>query len=139
MAIVRKVYLSISAITILAVAVIVKTGDHGREALCDGRRYGMSTVQNGASPYIGLSADGISGQFLLDYGATRSSLSASAFAASDGSVRNAALSLPSFEGGNFDLRHYDLPLATAESQLGVRFCSFFRRANGQSLPRTPPF
>jgi hypothetical protein len=119
MAIVRKVCLLISAITILAVAVIVKTGDHGREALCDGRRYEMTTVPNGASPYIGLSADGISGQFLLDYGATRSSLSASEFTPSAGSVRNAALSFPSFERGNFDLSHYDMPLQTAERQLGV--------------------
>ena len=55
----------------------------------------------------------------MDYGATRSSLSASAFAASDGSVRNAALSLPGFEGCNFDLRHYHMPLHTAERQLGV--------------------
>jgi|APFre7841882630_1041343.scaffolds.fasta_scaffold06744_1 hypothetical protein len=119
MAIVRKACLSISAITILAVAVTVKIGDHGREALCDGRRYEKSALPNGASPYIRLSADGISGQFLLDYGATRSSLSASAFAASDGSVRNAALSLPSFEGGNFDLRHFDMPLQPAGRQLGL--------------------
>lgn len=119
MAIVRKVCLSISAITILAVAVIVKIGNRDSEALCDGRRYEISAVPNGASPYIRLRADGISGQFLLDYGATRSSLLASALVASDGSVRNAALSLPSFEGGNFDLRHYDLPLQTTERQLGV--------------------
>src|SRR5271169_968325 len=79
----------------------------------------MSAVPNGASPYIGLSADGISGQFLLDYGATRSSLSAGAFAASDGSVRKVPLSLPSFEAGNFDLRHYDVPLQTSEGKLGV--------------------
>ena len=119
MAIVEKGSLSISAITILAVALIVKNGDRYSEPLCDGRRYEMSAVPNGASPYIGLRADGISGQFLMDYGATRSSLSESAFAASDGSVRNAALSLPSFKGGNFDLRHYDFPLQTTEGQLGV--------------------
>jgi hypothetical protein len=120
MAIIRKACLSISAITILGVAVIVKTVDGGREAFCDGRRYEKSGVPNGASPYIKLSADGISGQFLLDYGATRSSLSASAFAASDGSVRNATtLFLPGFEGGNFDLRHFDVPLQPAGGQLGV--------------------
>jgi hypothetical protein len=118
-AIVGKVSLLISAIIILTVALIVKIGDLDGEALCDGRRYEMSVVPNGTSPHIRLSADGISGQFLLDYGATRSSLSASAFAASDGSVRNAALSLPSFDGGNFDLRRYDLPLQTTERQLGV--------------------
>jgi hypothetical protein len=119
MTIVRKVCLSISAITILAIAVTVRIGDHDREALCGGRRYETSAVANGASPYIRLSADGISGQFLLDYGATRSSLSANAFAASDGTVRKATLSLPSFGAGNFDLRRYHLPLQTAERQLGV--------------------
>jgi hypothetical protein len=119
MAIVRKACIWISAITILVVAIIVKTGDHGRDALCDGNRYEKSAVPNGGSPYIRLAADGISGQFLLDYGATRSSLSASAFAASYGSVRNAALSLPSFEGGNFDLRHFDTPLQPAGRQLAV--------------------
>jgi len=118
-AIVGKVSLLISAIIILAVALIVKYGSRDSEPLCDGRRYELSAVPNGASPYIRLSADGIPGQFLLDYGATRSSLSANAFAASDGSVRNAALSLPAFKGGNFELRHYDLPLQTTEGQLGV--------------------
>jgi hypothetical protein len=119
MAIVRKACLSISAIAVLAIATFVKTADVDRQALCEGRRYERSAVPGGASPYIGLSADGVSGQFLLDYGATRSSLSASAFTASDGLVRKAAISLPNFQRGNFDLRRYDLPLQPAETQIGV--------------------
>ncbi|MEJ0095478.1 MAG: hypothetical protein WDN46_19350 [Methylocella sp.] len=79
----------------------------------------MSAVANGASPYIGLTADGVSGQFLLDYGATRSSLSASAFAAPHGSIKIADLSLPGFTGGAFALTCYDMPLKPAERQLGL--------------------
>ncbi len=58
------------------------------EALCGGRRYALEAAPNGASPYITLSADGVSGKLLLDYGATASSLSASAFPGSSGSVKS---------------------------------------------------
>ena len=71
------------------------------------------------SPYIRLSADGVSGEFLLDYGATRSSLSAAAFAGSEGSTRNAALSLAGVPAAPFVLRAYDMPLAPSGGQLGV--------------------
>jgi hypothetical protein len=59
---------------------------------------------------IGLSADGVSGQFLLDYGATGSSLSTSAFAASDRSIRNAALSLPGVTNPFFNYDSYYDPI-----------------------------
>jgi hypothetical protein len=97
----------------------VKFGIRNEEPLCDGRRYALSTISNGASPYIGLSADGVFGQFLLDYGATKSSLSASAFAASGGPVKNVAISLPGFKGGSFELKRYDLPVQPDAGQLGV--------------------
>lgn len=116
---VSKACLSIFAITILAVAVGKDIGVRDEAALCDGRQYELGNVTNGASPYIGLSADGVFGQFLLDYGATRSSLSTSVFAASDRFIRNAALSLPGVKGGNFVLRHVDMPLQPAGRQLGV--------------------
>jgi len=115
----KKACLSIAAIAILAVVVTAKFGTRNEEPLCDGRRYALSTTSNGASPYIGLSADGVFGQFLLDYGATKRSLSASAFAASGGPVKNVAISLPGFKGGSFVLRRYDLPLQPDAGQLGV--------------------
>jgi len=116
---VSKACLSIFAITILAVAIGKNTGVRDEIALCDGRHYELGTIPNGASPYIELSADGISGQFLLDYGATGSSLSTSVFAASDRFIRNSALSLPGGKGGNFVLTHIDMPLQPAGGQLGV--------------------
>jgi hypothetical protein len=119
LALARNICLSLSAITILTFGVIIEIGDHDTRALCGGRRYAMGVVPNGASPYIELSADGVPGQFLLDYGSTRSSLSASAFAASEGSVRKATISLPSFERGDFDLKHHDLLLQPEKRQLGV--------------------
>jgi len=51
----KKACLSIAAIAILAVAVAAKFGIRNEEPLCDGRRYALSTISNGASPYIGLS------------------------------------------------------------------------------------
>src|ERR1700739_2921228 len=91
LALARNICLSLSAITILTFGVIIEIGDHDTRALCGGGRYAMGVVPNVASPHIELSADGVPGQFLLDYGSTRSSLSASAFAASEGSVRKATI------------------------------------------------
>src|SRR6516164_6127333 len=75
---------------------IVPMGDVGFvKSFCDGRRYALSTAGNGASPYIRLTAQGIAGQFLLDYGTTKSSLAASVFARQDASDD---LSLPGYRG-----------------------------------------
>jgi hypothetical protein len=77
-------------------------------ALCGGRLYARVSVPNGASPYVELTADGVSGPFLPDYGATRSSLSASAFSGPDGSIRTAAIALPGIERADFHLAQYYL-------------------------------
>jgi hypothetical protein len=61
----------------------------------------------------------VSGPFLLDYGATRSSLSASAFPGADGSIRTAAISLPGIERADFHLARYYLLLQPGKGQLGV--------------------
>ena len=102
-----------------ALAVFMETRDHAGEALCGGRRYEISRFRNGVTPYIALTAEGVRGQFLLDYGATRSSLSADTFAGTAGSDKAAAISLPSFEKGAFRLARYDQPVQTATRQLGV--------------------
>ena len=115
----RKAGLAIAAILILAAAIAGRMWLRDGEALCGGRRYALETAPNGAWPYITLSADGVSGQFLLDYGATASSLSASAFPGSSGSVRIADFSLPGFSSGSFQLRRYGLPLQPKGGQLGV--------------------
>jgi hypothetical protein len=108
-----------AAITVLAAAIAAAMWPRGGEGLCGGRRYAVETAPNGASPYIRLSADGVSGPFLVDYGATASSLSASALPGSSGSVRIADFSLPGFKSGSFELRRYGLPLRPKGGQLGI--------------------
>ncbi len=117
-AIVRNVCLLLLAIAILAFGVTMEIKDQ-TAALCGGRRYALAAIPNGAAPYIELSADGVTGPFLLDYGSTRSSLSAAMFAGSEGSVRKAAIWLPGFETGVFDLRRYDLLFQPEKRPLGV--------------------
>ena len=88
-------------------------------ALCGGRPYTRSSVSHGASPYVTLTADRVTGPFLLDYGATRSSLSATAFPGPDRSIRKTAISLPGIESADFHLARYDLLLQPDKGQLGV--------------------
>jgi hypothetical protein len=77
------------------------------------------SIPGGSSPYVELTADGIKGPFLLDYGATRSSLSAAAFPGSDGSIRHAAISLPGIKSADFHLARYEFLLQPEKGQLGV--------------------
>jgi hypothetical protein len=119
MTIVRILSLSLAAIAtpIFGFGMDIEPPVHG--PLCGGRPYARVSVPNGASPYVELTADGVSGPFLLDYGATRSSLSASAFPGADGSIRTAAISLPGIERADFHLARYYLLLQPGKGQLGV--------------------
>jgi len=75
----------------------------GSKSLCRGQRHAVSTVPHGASPYVRLTAKGVSGQFLFDYGSTKSSLTSIVFASSHGSLGAGDLSVPGFKGGQFAL------------------------------------
>jgi hypothetical protein len=119
MAIARAVSLSLATVTVLIFCVSMGIADKDRGALCGGRPYVRGSVPNGSSPYVELTADGIIGPFLLDYGATRSSLSAAAFPDPDGSTRTAAISLPGIERADFHLARYDLLLQPGKGQLGI--------------------
>ncbi|HTZ68070.1 MAG TPA: hypothetical protein VMB83_11505, partial [Roseiarcus sp.] len=119
MTIVRTVSLSLAAIAVPTFGSGMDIEQKDRGALCGGRPYARSGVPNGAAPYIELTADGIKGLFLLDYGATRSSLSAATFPGPDGSIRKATISLPGIEGADFHLARYDLLLQPGKGQLGV--------------------
>jgi hypothetical protein len=111
--------LSLAAIAILISGVGMDFADRDHEALCGGRRYARIAIPHGASPYVELAADGKSGPFLLDYGATRSALSVAAFPGPEGQVRKAAISLPGLEEATFHLARYDLLLQPEGGQLGV--------------------
>ena len=119
MALVRTVSLSLAATAILISGVAMDFGDPDSEALCGGRRYVRIAIPHGASPYIELAADGKSGPFLLDYGATRSALSAAAFPGPEGQVRKATISLPGIGEAFFHLARYDLLLQPEGGQFGV--------------------
>lgn len=110
MTIVRRLSLSLAAIALPVFGFCMDIEPAGQGALCGGRLYARVSVPNGASPYVELTADGVSGPFLPDYGATRSSLSASAFSGPDGSIKTAAIALPGIERVDFDLARYYLRL-----------------------------
>jgi hypothetical protein len=119
MATLRTVSLSLAALAVLIFGRAMNFGDHDREALCGGRRFARIAVPNGASPYVEITANGKSGPFLIDYGATRSSLSADAFPGPEGRVIKATISLPGIEQALFHLARYDLLLQPQGGQLGV--------------------
>ena len=119
MATLRIVSLWLAAIAILIFGVAMDIGDNDREALCGGRATARIAVPKGASPYIELTAGGKTGPFLLDYGATRSSLSADAFQGPEGTFRKVAISLPGIGEASFHLARYGLLLQPGQGQLGV--------------------
>ena len=119
MAIVRTLSLSLAAIAVPIFGFGMDIGETDHRALCGGRPYKRISVPNGASPYVELAADGMTGPFLLDYGATRSSLSAGAFRGPEGSMRRATISLPGVEKADFHLSRYDFLLQPGKGQLGV--------------------
>lgn len=114
----KEIWLTLIAALLVALAIFAaRLRDD--EALCGGRRYALGAVEKGAAPYVRLSADGRAGAFLIDYGATRSSLSAAAFAGPEGAVKNADLSLAGVGAASFTLRAYGMPLAPSGGQLGI--------------------
>jgi hypothetical protein len=119
MSLVRILLLSLVAIGVPIFGFSMDLKEPDRGALCGGRPYARISVPDGASPYVELTADGVTGPFLLDYGATRSSLSAASFAGPDGSIRTAAISLPGIEKADFHLARYYLLLQPGNGQLGV--------------------
>ena len=73
---------------------------------CSGQGFPITHVPGGASPYIQLTAGGVTGAFLLDYGATSSTLSSRAFPAAGGSPRRLPFNLPGFSSGLFAMTTY---------------------------------
>jgi hypothetical protein len=103
----------------LAFAVVASGRDPDAAAFCGGERYALEGPPGSLTPAIALTADGVQGAFLLDYGATRSSLSADAFSSAEGSVRTASISLPTFQQGDFRLARYGARGRSRSGRLGV--------------------
>src|SRR3984957_2303235 len=119
MTLVRILSLSLAAIGVPIFSFSMDIKEPDPAALCGGRSYARISVPDGASPYVELTADGVTGPFLLDYGATRSSLSAASFSGPDGAIRTAAISLPGIEKADFHPARYYLLLQPGNGQLGV--------------------
>jgi hypothetical protein len=134
MSLARTASLSLAAVAILISDVGMDFADRDHEALCGGRRYARIAIPQGASPYIELAADGKSGPFLLDYGATRSALSVAAFPGPEGQVRKAAISLPGVDEATFHLARYDLLIQPEGGQLGVIGGDLLSRLTVQLTP-----
>ena len=123
MDVIRKIVIALSAAVAIAFIAANIEGSRDHEALCGGIRYALDNVRNGLSPHIELTADGVSGPFLLDFGATTSSLSERVFATSTETVKSVSLSLPSFHQGFFELKRYDLPHHRQLGVIGTDFLS----------------
>lgn len=95
----------------------LRSADPGER--CAGRRFAIETVSGGASPYITLTADDQRGAFLIDYGATISTLSSERFgnSAADGAISR--FDLPTFPTAHFSLSRYWATRAPHGGQLGV--------------------
>ena len=134
MATVRTVSLSLAGIVVLIFCLGMDIGEN--RPLCGGQPYASMSISGGSSPYVELTADGIKGPFLLDYGATRSSLSAAAFPGPDGAIRNAAISLPGIKSADFHLARYELLFQPEKGQLGVIGDDLLSRFTVELTPST---
>ncbi len=88
------------------------------EALCEGRRYVAHSTGHGPATHIRLAVGGTNGALLVDYGATRSSLSAAEFPHAY-SPMIAEVDLPGFSHGSFALRRYRMSREPPGGQFGV--------------------
>jgi hypothetical protein len=112
------------AVAVGGIAVVMSLDRHftATPPRCEGQSFDLVTAPGGRSPYIRLAADGHTGPFLLDYGATTSSLSRDVFQAEPaggGKVVIDTFSLPSFPRGQFDQAKYAIDPAPHGGQLGV--------------------
>jgi hypothetical protein len=100
-------------------ALCASPGALASEALCGGRSYAWVTVPHGASPYVRLVAKGVAGAFLVDFGATASSLAADVFSAADAALGLGELSLPGFSGARLARQRLDFPARPKGALLGI--------------------
>ncbi len=88
-------------------------------APCAGETLEMVFAGTGSAPYVWLRAGGRKGFFLVDYGATASSMSRGAFPGESGPKRVSDFSLPGFSEGSFLLFDYGHHSGPPGGQLGI--------------------
>ncbi len=86
---------------------------------CPGAPFRLIHARGGKAPYIQLTADGRRGNFLLDFGATQSSISSTAFPGKRGAIRISRFDLPTSPAGVFQLDDYGSVSAPSGGRLGI--------------------
>ena len=86
---------------------------------CDGQSIPVVHDGSGAAPYVRLRAGGVTGAFLLDWGATSSSVDRRRYPDRDGPLSVQDFTLPSFSSGSFERRSYGLAVEPPGGQLGI--------------------
>jgi hypothetical protein len=113
--------LSRAIISLFAAMVWVASSVHARTeeipALCDGRPYRLAE-RVGVPPHVTFAINGMPGSFLLDYGATKSSLWKDYVPPPAMTVR-VTTSIPGIRSAEFLLRHADPPPRSANDPIGV--------------------
>jgi hypothetical protein len=106
---------------------------------CDGQRFPIEIVQGGTAPYTTLTAGAERGAFLLDYGATASTVSAERFGnrRAGGTVSN--FDLPSFPPARFRLARYWTAHAAPGGQLGLIGTDFLSLVTAKFSYRSSPY
>lgn len=87
---------------------------------CAFERLPIKQAPGGLSPYVSLAAGNRSGAFLIDYGATTSSISAESLPPErEGKTTVQSFSLPTFAFGTFRVTRYYVSRVPAGGQLGI--------------------
>lgn len=122
----RWLAVAVAALALIAFSHLLRPSPPREADRCSGQRFTMHFAPHGAAPYIELEAGGQRGAFLVDYGATASTLSRDRFPAAAASSA-VSLSLPSFASGRFNLTRYWAQREPAGGQLGVIGTDFLTR------------
>jgi hypothetical protein len=90
---------------------------------CGGMRFNVQTAADESRPYVRLALDGKTGPFLLDFGATASTVARSVWNVSGSEIQLSGFTLPSFSRGTFGLRDNTVsgPLGTVYGVIGTDY------------------
>ena len=90
---------------------------------CGGMRFNVQTAADESRPYVRLALDGKTGPFLLDFGATASTVARSVWNVSGSEIELSGFTLPSFSRGTFGLRDNTVsgPLGTVYGVIGTDY------------------
>src|SRR4051794_11663949 len=107
------------AILVSLVLGLAASGAAHARSPCGGTRFDVQTVAADSRPFVRLTLGGRTGPFLLDFGATASTVARSVWNAPGPDIRLSGFNLPSFSVGTFGLRDDALSLGKLGTVHGV--------------------